>query len=673
LNPNQGKTERFRIGDIELDTGTASVFRAKTAIDLPKLSFDLLLCLARHAPNVVDTDTLMNEVWGKVVVGEETVKQRVKLLRQSLGDSSIEPKYLASVRGRGYRLIATVTRLDEPAGGIPAASRSRRRLVVAAIVIITVLAGGLMLRLQQLDTPVPAQLAEKNARAKRIAVLPFDNFSQAQDNEYLADGITEDITSALAQIDGLSVIARTTMMPYKNSGSGIAEIASELDVGIVLEGSIQGFGDDLRVTVQMIDALTEEHYWAQNYDIGLAKLPEMQISIAEQVAASLKATVSKAGVEALQRGSTESAAAYDAYLKGRDHYRRWTNQDNETALAFYQRAIELDPGFALARAGIANTYAMRSATYGAGDEWAAKAIEQAQLALAINPSLPEAYKALGISSFHHGFYQHALNHYLKALELNPGYDETLFNIAEIYHLLGQWDEAVRYQLRDSERAFGAERLSIYLRDLGLQDEADRLSTRASVEVPVSYPGEESLSLHFLLTGDYEQARSHSARMRTLLPGIALSWQRAGDIELAAGDPERAQEYMEKAVALADASQPYPKLRLAHLLLLRGKKDNARALLDEAAVSALQNISNGHEAWFYRWIMAATESLRGNSQASIDWYEKAVEAGRRRHEWDEWDPVFDGLRNEPGFRAALEKQRQLRWQMRERAAVMTRLR
>jgi len=105
--------------------------------------------------------------------------------------------------------------------------------------------------------------------------------------------------------------------------------------------------------------------------------------------------------------------------------------------------------------------------------------------------------------------------------------------------------------------------------------------------------------------------------------------------------------------------------------LRGEKDKAGALLDEAAVTALQSINNGHEAWIYPWIMAATESLRENNQASIDWYEKAVESGRRRYEWDEWDPVFDGLRNEPGFRAALEKQRQVRWQMRERAAVMTR--
>lgn len=671
MNPNQGKTERFRIGDIELDIGTATISRAKTAIDLPKLSFDLLLCLARHAPNVVDIDTLMHEVWGKVVVGEETVKQRVKLLRRALGDSSSEPKYLASVRGRGYRLIATVVPLEKQAGGKPAANRSRRRLIVAAIGIMTILTVSLALRLQHFDTPASARLVEKDARAKRIAVLPFDNFSQLQENEYLAEGITEDITYALVQIDGLSVIARTTMMRYKNSGLGIAEIARELNAGIVLEGSVQRFGDDLRVTVQMIDALTEEHYWAQTFDIGLAKLPEMQINIAEYVAASLSATVSKAGIEALQRGSTEIAAAYDAYLRGRDHYRRWNNQDNETALAFYQRAIELDPGFALAQAGIANAYAMRAATYGTGDEWAEKAIEQAQLALTINPSLPEAYKALGISGYHNGYYKDALNHYLKAIELNPGYDEALFNMAEIYHLQGQWDEAVHYQMRDSERALGAERLSIYLRDVGLQDEADRLLTRASAEVPVSYPGEESLSLQYLLSGDYERARSHAGRMLTLLPGFALSWQRAGDIELAAGELDRAQAYIEKAATLADASQPYPKLRLAYLLLLRNEKDAARTLLDEAMAAALQSISKGHEAWLHRWNMAAAESLLGNNQSSIEWYEKAVEAGRRRFEWDEQEPIFADLRNEPRFQAALEKQRLLRRQMRERVTVMIR--
>jgi len=497
--------------------------------------------------------------------------------------------------------------------------------------------------------------------------LPFDNYSGKEEDNYLAEGITEDIISALAQVEDLSVIARTSSVRYKNSGMRVIDIARELKVGTIIEGSVQHFEDDLRITVQMIDASNEEHYWAKTYEISLAKLPQMQLGVASSVAASLEATISKTGIEALQQSSTEISAAYDAYLKGRGYYRRWTRQDNETALAFYQQAIELDPGFALAHAGIANTYALRTSNYGVGEQWAQKAIQQAELALSINPVSPEAYKALGIVSFHNGHYQESLGYYLKAVEMNPGYDEALFNIAEIYQRQGRWDEAVRYQLRDRERAFGVEQLSIYLRDLQFYDEAEKLLVRISVDIPISFPTEASLSARYLLAGDYEQARTHSERMQVSFPRLAFSWQRAAEIEQAAGNWETAEEYVKKAVALEVNSPSYPKLMLAQLLQRRGEEQAAATLIDKHEHATLVIINNGHEAWFYPWNMAFVEALRGNTGQALDWYEQAVEAGRRRFEWDVQEAGFASLRDEPRFQAALEKQRQLRVVMRARVA------
>ncbi len=668
MNTGQVTPERFRIGDMELDTGTVSVYRTATEIELPKLSFDLLLCLTRHAPNVVDTDTLMREVWGQVVVGEETVKQRVKLLRKALGDSSETPKYIASVRGRGYRLIATVEPLTELTP-VSLPTRNRYRLaIVVAIAVTTLIAVGLMNRLERLDEQTVTQSVDQSV-ARRIAVLPFDNFSGNEGDEYLAEGITEDIISALAQIEGLKVIARTSSMRYRNSGLRVSDIARELMVGTVIEGSVQRFGDDLKVTVQLIDALSEEHYWAKAYDISLAKLPEMQLGVASSVAVSLEATLSKTVIEALQRGSTEVSAAYDAYLKGRVYYRRWNRQDNETALAFYQQAIELDPDFALAYAGIANGYALRASRFGVGEEWAEKAIQQAELALSINPVLPEAYKALGIVSFDSGHYQKALGHSLKALELNSAFDEALFNIAEIYQLQGRWDEAVRYQMRDSERAFGAEQLAVYLRNMQFNDEADQLQARVSAEIPISIFTDGSLSLRYLLAGDFEQARVLAERMRVSYPESVFSWQRSAEIERAAGNWDAAQEYVEKAVELSGNFQTFPKLMLAHMLQRRGDKQAAVSLIDDFERATLVSINNGHEAWFYRWNMAFLQALRGNKQEALDWYEQAVEAGRRRYEWDEFEPAFDSLRDEPRFQAALEKQSLQREDMHARVALM----
>ena len=669
MNTGQVIPERYRIGDLELDTGTVSVHRSTIEIDLPKLSFELLLCLARHAPNVVDTDTLMEEVWSRVVVGEETVKQRVKLLRKALGDSSATPKYVASVRGRGYRLIAAVEPLTESATANPP-THSRYRLAIGtAIAIIVLVAGGLITRLEWSDRSAVTQTVDKSTTVRRVAVLPFDNFSGRQEDEYLAEGVTEDIISALAQVDGLSVIARTTSMRYKDSGLRVVDIARELNVGTVMEGSVQRFGDNLKVTVQMIDAASEEHHWAKSYEINLARLPEMQLGVAESVATSLQATISKAGIESLQRSSTDVAAAYDAYLKGRAFYRRWTRQDNETALAFYQKAIELDPEFALAIAGSANGYALRASNYGMGEEWAEMATQKAELALSIDPVLPEAYKALGIVSFNEGHYQESLGHYLKAVEMNPGYDEALFNIAEIYSLQGHWDEAVRYQVRDSERVFGAERLAIYLRDMQFYDEAEQWQENVSAAIPISLATELSLSVRYLMAGDIEQARVHAERMRVSYPDNAFSWQMAAEIEQMAGNWNIAREYVEKAVALSDSLNSYPRLMLAHLLQRVGDQQSATTLIDEFEHATLVILETGHEAWFFRWSMAFVEALRGNTEEALDWYEQAVEAGRRRYEWDEQEPGFVSLRDQPRFQAALEKQRRQRKAMHARVAVM----
>jgi tetratricopeptide (TPR) repeat protein len=158
-------------------------------------------------------------------------------------------------------------------------------------------------------------------------------------------------------------------------------------------------------------------------------------------------------------------------------------------------------------------------------------------------------------------------------------------------------------------------------------------------------------------------------MRTSFPGLAFSWQRASEIEQAAGLWDVAQEYAEKAVALSGDSPTYPKLLLAHMLQRRGENEDAATMIDEFERATLVIINNGHEAWFYRWNMAFVEALRGNIEQALDWYEQAVDAGRRRYEWDEQESGFASLRDEPGFQAALEKQRQLRGEMRARVNVM----
>jgi TolB-like protein/Flp pilus assembly protein TadD len=602
----------------------------------------------------------MNEIWGKTVVGEETVKQRVKLLRQALGDSSSDPVYLEAVRGRGYRMLAEVTVPGVSEGGEKQDGKSRglkRQGIFLTVLLGVMIAGAWWVFRPEADSE----------KSQRVAVLPFSFIGLQSEGEYVADGMTEEMITALAQLTDLPVIARTSVMQYKDSARPISDIALELDVGAVIEGSIQRFGDDLRVTVQMIDAASEEHYWAQTFDVSLADLPRVQVELAERVARSLAATVSTVGREAVMRNSTSVQGAYELYLKGRAAYRRWTLQDNETALAFYRQALELDPDYALAIAGLANALALKATEFGGGEQPAGEAIAAANRALSINQDLPEAHKALGIVSFHEGRYQSALGHYREALRLEPNYDEALFNLAETYQVLGRWDESVHYQLQDSFRPQGLERLSFYLRDLGFDEEADSIAMPLLAELPVSFFSDENRSLHYLLQGDIEKSREHARRMQDFFPNSPDGWMREGDIDLRAGDQASAEKNFMIAVNMPGISNNYAKLRLAQLLMERGETTRPAALLGEVEIFSLEAVSNGHEAWYHRWNMAFARALQGDREMALDWYEKAVDAGRRRFEWDEGESAFASIANEPRFRAALERQRNARSEMKQKVA------
>jgi len=654
----KSQPERYRIGDLLLDTGRATVAREVATVALPKLSFDLLLCLARHAPNVVSTDTLMDEVWGKTVIGEETVKQRVKLLRQSLGDSSSNPVYFESVRGRGYRMIADVISQPEQSDGTSEhgkkPSPGKYGFALAIVLALSIAFAWFLFS--------PATVVVEN---RRVAVLPFSFIGASSQDDYLADGITEELITALAQMTDLRVIARTSVMRYKGTDMPVSEIGAELDVGTMLEGSVQRFGDELRVTVQMIDAASEEHYWAQTFDVSLTDLPRLQVELAERVAASLAATASAAGREAIMRNATDVPEAFELYLKGRAAYRQWTLQSNEAALAFYRQALVLDPEFALAIAGAANALALKAAEFGGDEQSARDAIVEANRALEINPDLPEAHKALGIVSFFEGRYLAAIEHYQEALRIEPNYDEALFNLAETCYVLGRWDEAVQYQMQDSFRPFGLERLSIYLRNLGFDAQADVIAAPLVAEIPVSFFGDENRSFHYLMQGEYERAREHARRMQEYFPGRSTGWVREGEIDLRAGDLVAAENNLQVAVNMPGLFNRYAKIRLAQLLLDRGEAVRAAALLKEVEIASLESIQKGHEAWYHRWNLSMIHALRGEREAALTWYERAVDAGRRRYDWDEQEGAFGTIADDPRFRAALERQRKLRKEMKER--------
>ncbi|MFU8831838.1 MAG: winged helix-turn-helix domain-containing protein, partial [Wenzhouxiangella sp.] len=381
-----------------MDAGTRCVTRGGSEIDLPKLSFDLLAALIEAAPNVVSPDQLMETVWTGLVVSPETVTQRVKLLRDALGDDPQEPRYIALVRGAGYRLIAPVRRPaeDQAAPG----SRATVPAVVLAAVLIAVaaVASGLIYRGDwQPQTRLPG-VARDAGQTPSIAVLPFANRSDLEADAFFADGIHDHLLVQLAGIHGLRVISRTSVMGYRDRAISIPEIARELDVGVILEGAVQRAGEQVRISVQLIDGRDDRNLWAETFDrpLSAANVFAIQGEISRAVADELKVSLLPAERARLDRPATLSLAAYDAYLKGRAEMNRFTEAGLNGAVARFQAALTEDPQFTLAYIGLAEARMLQQRFLLLNRELAVQLAESSLArALAIDPALPEALAIRG--------------------------------------------------------------------------------------------------------------------------------------------------------------------------------------------------------------------------------------------------------------------------------------
>jgi TolB-like protein len=300
-------TERYRVGDLVVDVGKGSVLRDGSRQDLPPLSFALLVSLLRRAPNTVRREELLSEVWPDTVVSDETLSQRVRLLRVSLGDNAREPRYVESVRGWGYRVAAAVDGGDST-----------------------------------------------DHRAAGVAVLPFANLSGAPEDDYLCEGLAEEIISALTGIRGLRVIARTSSFAVGRMGLDVRDVGARLSASSVLEGSVRRAGSRVRVTVQLVAAADGSHLWSERYDRELSDILELEDDIAAAVADRFRAVLA-AGKRDRQT-LTVNSSAYQAFLKGRYHFARATRDDLNEAKECFELAISSDGSFARAFDAMAELY-----------------------------------------------------------------------------------------------------------------------------------------------------------------------------------------------------------------------------------------------------------------------------------------------------------------------------
>jgi TolB-like protein/DNA-binding winged helix-turn-helix (wHTH) protein len=381
--------ELFIAGDLHVDVGQQRVTRAGIKITLPDLSFQLLLALIRVAPNVLSNDLLMARVWPGLIVSPETVAKRVNLLREALGDDAKDPRYIAGVRNRGYRLVAAVspavrpappvedplpapvvvTQLNVLSTGDTAATELRTvstkprwiwwlvlPVLVAAIVAIAI-------GVRKADRghtagaqPIPQnpllETAAIGARARTVAVLPFDNISADAADAYLAQGLPEMILNRLSRIDGLSVIARNSSfaLPTKNIDS--SEIGRRLNSGYLIGGSVQRETDRLRVAVHLVDSAAGTLIWSAHFDRGLHDIFSIEDEIADQIAGALAVRLGDREPKPPADARSANVEAYLAFLRGRALLGRFTVAESEAAAPYFEKAIALDPTFAPAYASL---------------------------------------------------------------------------------------------------------------------------------------------------------------------------------------------------------------------------------------------------------------------------------------------------------------------------------
>jgi len=324
----------------------------------------------------------------------------------------------------------------------PSRVRNTRRLTLVAIAGAVVIGGALLLSYGRGPEPPTAPAHARTA----IAVLPFENLSAGGPNAYFAPGLHDELLTQLAQVSALTVISRTSVMGYAGTTIPLAQIARELGVGSVMEGSVQVIGDRLRVSVQLIDAATDAHLWAEHYDRTLDDAFAIQSDVAQQIVAAVGATLSGAEQEGLAAAPTANAESYRLYLQGRGYMLRpaTLQRDLEVAQQLYERALALDPGFALAHAALSEVHGrMYWWRYDYTPVRAARQREEAETALRLAPDLPQAHAARGMAYYWgERDYQRAMRELQIALKGMPSDARVWVGIGAVQRRLGHWDEAL---------------------------------------------------------------------------------------------------------------------------------------------------------------------------------------------------------------------------------------
>ncbi len=504
------------------------------------------------------------------------------------------------------------------ADAMPAAAKPKKYAWIYVVVIGAAISIGLFfLGRYSVFTGTPRQSEAATVSNKSIAVLPFDNLSRDPDNAFFTEGVQDEILTRLAKVADLKVIARTSTQRFKSAPDDLQQIAKQLGVTNILEGTVQKAGDQVRVNVQLINAMTDAHLWAETYDRKLTDIFAVESEIAKTIAETLQAKLTGSEKSSMAKTPMVNPEAYELYLKGRFFWNKRTGDDLRKSIEYLKQAIAKDPGYALAYAALADSYGLLRFYGGASPaESVVPAETAAKKALELDDSLAEAHASLGLIATEELDLNRGVKEQERAIQLNPNY-------ATAHHWLG----LAFATLRQADRSIAELKRALELDPLSMIINAD-------------------LSIIYLYAGRYDAAEAQARKTLEIDPRSFVAHYYLGAALQRTSRLKEAIPEFQKAVELNN--DPYSIAMLAQAYARNGQTDQARKLL-----AHLNEMAKSAEVPEYA--LALVYTSLGEKERAIEALERGFAGGNKSYLFLlPGDPFLDDLRGDPRFEALVQK-------------------
>ena len=563
----------YRFGDFDLEADEHRLLRSGTEVPLRPKPFQTLLYLVERHGHLIEKAELLEKLWKDAIVSEGALTRCIKEVRQALGDDAHEPRYLETKARVGFTFIAEV---EEISAAAPSAT-TRRRLWMAVAALVLLAVGAITTRWIR-----PEQPAAAAAEIRSLAVLPFENLTNEPGQEYFVEGMQETLIGKLSKISALKVISRTSAMRYRHTDKSIPQIARELGVDALVEGSVMQEHNRVRIAAQLIHGTTDEHLWAASYDRNREDVLGLLSEVATSIADEIEVTVTPEQMARLAEPETLDPQAQELFLKANFFFNRLTPRDLQKAIDLYSQTLQIDPGFAPAYERLAIAHLVTSALGWVPPEEAKTRIEAAaHKALELDPRLARAYTALGWVKLHFDWdWLGAEADLRRALELDPNDPVTHHGLADLLLVQGDLEGSVRQvMLGRTHDPLSPMILAPVVGHLVLARRYEEAITEGEQAIEL-FPDLRVLrffvgTAHWYL-GDYETALEHY-RARAGAAGPRRDWVEALQTGLPAGGPQTAMRALGDYLAEFEDPRPF---RVAAAYAGAGENDLAFEWLDK---------------------------------------------------------------------------------------------